>query len=69
MKTIKDYPLSMRILNQVGGVAFYSIAIGLILQIFFKWGYKVSLVGLIVFITLTINLLAMKASYDKKEDK
>ncbi len=68
MANKKDYPLKMRVLNKIGGVAFYLIPTGLILRVFFEWGTKVSIVALIIFITALFDFMILKNSFDKEEE-
>lgn len=38
----------------VGGISFFGIPLGLIVWIFFSYGWKIALISLIVFITMLI---------------
>jgi len=54
-----------KLVERIGGVAFLAIPAGLIAWLFWPLGWKISVVGFIVFTTIVLMLALVK----KKEEK
>ena len=50
-------PLTLRVLNIIFTIGFYTIPLGWILKLFFTWGGKVSIIAFIICITTLVSYL------------